>query len=251
MRKNIIIGAVMGIGLAVGADVVVDEDFSGGQGSWATRAASGGVIFTNGAVNIAPSPNGQPGAAYLSYTPTTLADGETLRLTVDVSTTATQAKSRDVRMALGFADPLISGDSTSLAVPLSGYLVTLPTGDDNTDSRVTWNDGTSGDINFFNYSTQNLGDLALDNNYYVDSTAREWIFEITRSGNDLIFSGSFDGSVYSTSVTAAGVDVIPGFEFNTVGLAYAYNAGETVTYDNLRVEKSGGKSVKLLIFTSS
>ena len=227
-----------------GWNTLVNETFDAGQGGWATRCAEGNVRFTNGVVSITPNINGQPGAAYISYAPVTLADGETLRLSVDVSATQTSAGRRNIRIGLGSASPAIAGDSALISVPFSGYLATLPLGDDNTDSRITWNSAASGDINFFNNATATVGDLGLDDSLYVDSTPKEWILDIMRVGDTLQFSGSFDGSAFSGTVpTASGDNLLSDFTFNTLGLAYAYSPGETAVYDNVRLEVSSSATV--------
>jgi sialate O-acetylesterase len=141
-------------------------------------------------------------------------------------------------MALGYAAPLVEGDSTTLAIPMSGYAASLSTGNDNADPRVTWVDNAGGVVNFFNSSTANLGELAMDDSLYADATMRRYDFIITRDGSSLVFSGSFDGSPFSTTVAAGPPNLIPDFQFNTVGLAYAYSPGESVSYDNVAVKVS-------------
>ncbi|MCF7818839.1 MAG: sialate O-acetylesterase, partial [Kiritimatiellales bacterium] len=220
--------------------VLVNDNLDAGQGSWATRAALvGTVVFADAAVKVSPHPtNGQPGAAYLSFSTVTLQDGATLRMTVDVSTTDTLTDARNLRIGLGSANPLITGNSTTITVPLTGYSCSAPSGGNATDPRVSWVNSGAGALNFFNSSTALIGDMALDNSVSVGTNPVTWVWAVTRSGSDLIFSGSLGGTAFGSTVVASGANVISNFQFNTVGLGYAYSMGEVATYDNVRLEVS-------------
>lgn len=218
---------------------ILVDDFSAGKGDWATRSNSPtNVVFTNGVVRISPNPNnGQPGSAYLGFDTVTLLDGETLRMSADVATDYAEPKLRDLRIALGLANPAIAGDSTVLAVPMDGYLATMPSGGSTTNSRVSWIDAAGGTINFFNASTALVGDIPLGESVSATNTLKTWVLEITRSDSNLVFTGSFDGTAFGGSATATGAAVIANFKFNTLGLGYAYATGQIATFDNVKLER--------------
>ncbi len=219
------------------AVVVLQDDFSGGKGAWVARAIAGGAIaFTDGAVKISPDVRKeQPVSVFRDIGTVVLRDGDTLRITVDVSTSFTTAKDRDLRIGLGFSNPAISGDSTVLLVPLTGYICGIPSAGSTADPRIIWVNAGGGSLNFFNSSTATVGNPALDNKVSASSSPKTWVFEITRNGNELVFSGSLGGNPFG-KVIASGDRVINGFQFNTVGLSYAYAGGQTAMYDNLKVE---------------
>lgn len=226
--------------------VLVNDNLDAGRGEWATRSAAGKVVFTNGVVQVSPNAStGQPGAAYLSFDTVTLQDGQTLRLTVDVanSRTTLKATDRDIRIGLGYAEPPITGTSATLTVPLDGYSLSAPSAGSATDSRATWVNAAGGVINFFNSATASAGDLSLDNSVWVSTSPSTWVWEVTRSGTNLVFSGSLAGTAYATTGLASGANVIANFQFNTIGLAYAYSMGEVATYDNVRLEVSAAAVV--------
>lgn len=239
MKQGILAMVVALVGATANASVIVDENFSGGQGSWAIRASVDKVVFADGVVKVSPNPStGQPGAAYLAFSTVTLQDGQTLRMTVNVANTRTALKAtdRDVRIGLGFADAAITGTSTTLAVPLDGYSLSAPSAGSGTDPRASWIDANGGAINFFNSATATVGDMALNNGVSIGTSLGTWVWEVTRSGSDLIFSGSLNGTAFTSTATATGANVVQNFQFNTVGLAYAYSTGEIATFDNLKIE---------------
>ncbi|MCF7818838.1 MAG: hypothetical protein K9M54_13255 [Kiritimatiellales bacterium] len=87
------------VGATANASVIVDENFDAGQGSWVKRANPlTSIAFTGGAVNINPQANTQPNATNLSFDAVTLQDGETLRMTVDISTTDALSDARNLRI---------------------------------------------------------------------------------------------------------------------------------------------------------
>lgn len=222
---------------ALQAAIILGPDSFDSQGSWVSRAPAGGGATFTGQATITGATNGQPSALYHSFSSQTLADGETLRLSVDVSTPNTTSRARDIRVAFGFANPLISGDGTAVGVPLSGYLLTLPSGGNTTDPRVSWTDNGGSDINFFNTGSSTvIGSPGLSNTVSVGTSFVPLVYEITRTGTDLSFTGSLDGTAFTGSVLATGADVISGYQFNTVGLAYLFQPGQTANFDNLTVE---------------
>lgn len=215
---------------------MVRDDFSGGQGSWAARGAEESIRFEDGAMDMTPT-GARSAAAYHVFDPIALRDGETLRLTVDVSTDRADPRAGDIRVGLGFAHPPILS-AAEQAVPLAGYYLRIPSGGDTRDIPVMWKPETMEPDYFFDDSgTVSLGQLG--NTRTVGSVPVELVFEITRSGEELIFSGRLDGAVQTTTATATGDQVIDRFLFNTVGLAYRHSSDHTVTYDNVRVELSG------------
>ncbi|MCF7818837.1 MAG: hypothetical protein K9M54_13250 [Kiritimatiellales bacterium] len=101
---------------------------------------------------------------------------------------------------------------------------------------MSWVNPGAGTLNFFNSATALVGDMALDNSVSVGTTSITWVWEVTRSGSDLVFSGSLGGTAFG-STTATGANVLQNFQFNTVGLGYVFStAAETATYDNLKIE---------------
>lgn len=240
MKKWMAVGLMMAIGLTARATVIVSNDFSSGQGDWARRGNPVTLIaFTNGAVNITPMANGQPCAAYLSFSPVTLQDGDMLRMTVDVSSATVVSGAKLIRSGFGFADPLITGDAVSSSVPMRGYTCSLPSAGNATDPAVTWIN-TGAPVNFFNTATANIGNMSLVNTVSVGSTPKTWVFEATRSGNDIIFSGSLGGTAFGSTATATGGNVISNFQFNTVGLAAYVDQTAPVIYDNVKIELVAG-----------
>lgn len=240
MKKYI--GIISGLFLAVSVSfslpmTVLQDDFSGGRGDWATRVQANGATaeFANNSVSLTPAGSAQPVSVYHSFAPVTLEDGFTLRLTVNVSSANEASRTRDIRLGLGFADPLITGDvEGTLAVPLAGYLATAPSGGATEDSRI-WRTGFDGSVNFFNNTETLLGDMT--NMASVEQTPVTWVWEITRFGDDLVFGGSLNGVAFGgDTVTATGADVIDGYVFNTVALAHAYQAGQTVTFHDMHLE---------------
>jgi hypothetical protein len=227
----------MTAGFTAFAGEVLYDDFSANQeGGWATRYGTGSVVFSNETVMITPNPNGQPSAAYHAFTPTVLLDGDTLRMTVDISTDDLDARDRDIRIALGNASTPITGYSGILSVPLSGYLITFPISGSGADPRVSWIDSASANMNFFNSSTANIGDPSLDNNVFLDATPKTAVLEITRSGTNLVFTGSLGGTDFGFAVTASVPNIVSNYTFNTAGLGYAYAVGQVGTFDNVKVE---------------
>lgn len=249
MKKLCLMILVLTGVLTVFAGEVLYEDFSSGQGSWATRYGTGDVVFSNETAVIIPNPNGQPSAAYHAFAPTVLLDGDVLRLTVDISTDDLDVRNRDIRIALGNASSPITGYSGTLSIPLSGYLLTFPV-NGGTDPRVSWIDSSSADMNFFNSQTALIGDPSLDNSVYLDATPKTAIFEIARDGTNLVFTGSLDGTEFGFAVTASVPNIVSNYTFNTAGLGYAYAAGQVGTFDNVKVELNPSPDTVELFLTT-
>lgn len=242
MRKSILgiilTSLAVGGALSASASIVFQDNFDSGKGTWANRLASTNysVNFTGGQVKI--KNNGQPTATYHDFTETVLADGKTLRLTVDVATDSAVAQGGALRIGLGFAKSAITGDAAAGNVPLSGYYITVPSVGSTNDPKVTWTSPGvgSGTSNFFNSATALIGAPTLDNSVSVSSTMKTWVIDVTRSGTNLLFTGSLDGTAFGATVIASGSNVISGFTFNELALANYSAGGATATYDNLKVE---------------
>jgi hypothetical protein len=217
-----------------GTPVDVNEDFSGGKGNWVTRAQAGYAVFNGSTFSIRGWDVNQPGAAYLAFAPTTLQDGQTLRLSADIQVSDPTGKGYSVRMGLGYANPIMNTDVASVSATLSGYFLQLPTQGDTAWNplvyKVTDSSGGSG-VNFFATTSQAIG-YPLSSEKVSNSSMTPVLFEITRTGNNLSFSTTLNGNT-STTVTETGAT---SFQFNTVGLAYGYAGAATATYDNVTVK---------------
>jgi hypothetical protein len=212
---------------------LVDENFSGGKGSWVTRAQAGYAVFNGSTFSIRGWDVNQPGAAYLAFAPTTLQDGQTLRLSADVKVSDPTGTGYSVRMGLGYANPIMNTDVASVNATLSGYFLQLPTQGDTAWNprvwKVTDSSGGSG-VNFFATGTS-LG-FPLSSEKVSNSSMTPILFEITRTGNNLSFSTTLNGNT-STTVTENNA---ANFQFNTMGLAYGYAGTATATYDNVKID---------------
>jgi hypothetical protein len=213
----------------------VDEDFSAGQGAWVTRAQAGYAVFNGSTFLIrAWDGGGNPGAAYLAFTPTALQTGETLRLSADIKVSDLTGLGYSVRMGLGYANPIMTTDVAGVNATLSGYFLQLPTqGDTGWNPlvyKVTDSSGGSG-VNFFGTTSQSIG-FPMSAEKVSNLAMTPVLFEITRTNNNLLFSTTINGNK-STTVTENNAT---NFQFNTVGLAYGYAGAAIATYDNVKVE---------------
>jgi len=219
------------------SEVIFQDDFGvGSSDNWATRLLPGASIEFRDALILTPNADDpQPASAYRSFQSVSLADGEVLRITFEVSASSPDALHQNLKIGLGFADPLIIETSGDLGVPLRGYNATLPI---NTTygSVVRWVDGSSNnELNFFNDETVVVGSSSsFPAGASVTTVSKTVAWEIARYGSTLEFSGSLDGTEFSSG-TAMGENVLPDFEFNTVGVSFAYD-GASVTYENLKLE---------------
>ena len=91
-----------------------------------------------------------------------------------------------------------------------------------------------------------LGSAALDDAASITDVPKRAVLDITRSGSELLLSGSLDGWDFSTAVTAAGANVISNFQFNTIALGYAFSNSKVATYDNIALEVLGEPSATSL-----
>jgi len=206
-----------------------------GKGAWSVVAQSGKSLFEGGAMKLSSWDVNQPASAYLDFPDVTLKDGQTLSLSVDISTTRTEARASDIRFGLGFADPAITVDPASVLVPLSGYSCWIPSAGDASDVFVIRVDAEGGPANFFNSGTS-PGAMAVATTSAVGTTSVPCLFQITRRGDELVFSGSIDGNTYESVVVATGADVFSDFKYNTIALGYAWSPSDFVSYDNVRLE---------------
>jgi hypothetical protein len=219
----------------VDGTLLVDEDMDAGKGAWSVFAQSGKSSFEGGAMKLSSWDNYQPASAYFDFPDVTLKDGHTLSLSVDISTTRTEARASDIRFGLGFADPAITVDPASVLVSLSGYSCWIPSAGDASDVFVIRVDAAGGPANFFNSGTS-PGAMAVATTSAVGTTSVPCMFQITRRGDELVFSGSIDGNTYESMVVATGADVFSDFKYNTIALGYAWSPSDFVSYDNVRLE---------------
>lgn len=213
------------------------DDFSNGNTAdgWVEYANGRGAydFGTTGAATISPN-IGQPPSMWYPFADRVLADGETLRLSVDVMKTGATAQGSAVRFGLGYGDPLATGGGNP---PVDGYQFTVASLGNDTDPAVQWMDGTP-TINWGNAQTTGHGSLALDNNdaYTItDSELRTVQIDLKRSGTDYIARITVNGGQSGTQ-TWSSVGEIDDFKFNTIGLLAPYNAGEVFTFDNVVVQ---------------
>ncbi|MEM6748857.1 MAG: hypothetical protein AAF612_00135 [Planctomycetota bacterium] len=225
------------------------ESFEDGQGAWAVRDTGGtppsGVTFASELV-LSKGSNGQPTSTYHLIDDDAspdgdgfvLAEGDILRVRFDAAVSRTDPRNNDLRVALGFADPAVTGDLTgSLSVPLDGYYLTIPTSGGAGLPGVNFQDSMGGATNFFNDAANVAALGALDGLGTVASTGlTDVVFEIERDGNDLLFSAIIDGIASTAEVVATGAQVIDQFAFNTLAFAYAFTPNESATIDNILVE---------------
>ncbi len=220
------------------SQLIFQDDFAAGSSTdWATRLVNGASVQFSGALILTTDVfNAQPVAAYRSFNSVSLLDGEVLRMTFDLSASSPSAHNTFPRFALGFANPLITGTSGNLAVPLAGYHASLPI-KTTYPQIVNWvNASEATPLNFFNSATAMVGvGPWFPAGVSVTSVPKPVVWEIARIGSDLTFSGSLDGTSFSAG-SATGANVLPDFKFNTVGLAYGYEGNTSATYDNFRLE---------------
>lgn len=220
---------------------LLSDDFSSNsQGGWIDRGL-GSVDFSTGAAAITMhASNGQPTALWQTFSAVTLANtGDYIEFSADVKISNTDSRNQDVRTGLGRSFGILAS-STDEEVPVDTYFATLPSNGNNTNSNVRFSNGALGDLkNVFNDGSSaalsNMGINDADSNS-VNSAFKTWVWRITRNvDDDLVLSGSFNGVDFTNTVTASGANIIDGYTFDSVGLAYAYKTGETATYDNVSV----------------
>ncbi len=239
IMKTLIIPFIAGllcVSPLMSTTVVLSDDFSGGTDDWAVRefTTQSSYEFSPGELQlVVGNTNTQPVTVYQNFTPVSLADGEILRLAVTVSSDNTTSRPGDLRIGLGFADPIFSGTSaTSPEGAIKGYHVRAPSGGNTSDLSVRWV-GDDDIQNFFNTSTTTIGSLVNSQTISDDETS--WVFEITRSGDNLIFGSSLNGAEFSNTIAASGANVINDFEFNTVALAHGFASNATAYFYDVEV----------------
>jgi hypothetical protein len=219
------------------ATPVFQDDFSDAGELWATRAVDiSKVLFDADTLILEVASNPQPVSAYRTFPAISLNDGDTLRLSVDVSISLSGDSLLPLRVALGYANPVIEGESTLIDVPLAGYHMSIPTSEVVINPRVAWVKSDGNDVAFFNSETAVLGDLLMASHTAVTPDPKKLVMEIARLGDLLALSGSLDGIPFANTIDVSDENVIPGFRFNTVGLSYGFEEGSSAIFDNVSVE---------------
>jgi hypothetical protein len=238
MKRLIQILAIACLTSPCQAETLLEVDFSKDRTIWGVRKPNPAMVgFGGDAMFMTVAEQGvQPVAAYTGFGPIVLQDGDSLRLTVQVASAHPEPRPRDIRIALGYAPHAITGLSQTLAVPLSGYFIALPSGGAANNPRISWVDNEGEDINFFNRVTSNIGNPRLTGGASVGINWTTVVFEIRREGNRLAFAGNLGEVDIAPTARASGDHLIEGFQFNTVGLACAFAAGHKVAFRNLKLE---------------
>jgi hypothetical protein len=211
------------------AQVILQDNFAASSsGNWATRLGSSGNITFSDALVISTG-NATVATAYRSFSTVSLADGQTLRMTFNVSVANELDRSYRIRFGLGFSNPLITGTSTTLTVPMSGYYAAFSTAPNTTAPSMNYvSANATNQKDFFSVETARIGNGPT--NTSVSTTTQAVVLDITRVGGDLTFSGSLGATALSLG-TATGANVLSNFEFNTVGFNN-YLTSPTVSYTN-------------------
>lgn len=190
---------------------------------------SGSIALTVGGRNP------QPVAAYSQFETIKLADGQAIQLQVDVATDSERDGGRDIRLGLGFSEMKIDS-SAILLVPIDGYYLSVPSGGSDVSPRVVWVDREGDAVNFFNSTSQLVGNPRFRGSVTATAEYKTLVFNIQRAGDSLVFSGSLDGMEFGQTLVASGVSVIPDFKFNTAGLAHAFANGDTAKFKNFSIK---------------
>lgn len=216
---------------------IFSDDFSNGDTAdgWVEYGNTRGAydFGSTGVATISPN-TGQPPSMWYPFADRVLADGERLRLSVDVMKSGSTPQGTALRLGIGYGDPLATGDGVP---PVDGYQFSVASYGNDTDPVVQWMDGTP-TINWGNAATRSHGSLALDNNddfTLSSSELRTVQIDLERSGTDYIARITVNGGVSATQ-TWSSVGEIDDFKFNTIGLMAPYNAGEVFTFDNVVVQ---------------
>ena len=227
------------------ADTTLFEDtFSDGatKDSWVQMNNGATTFGYDGQATIVPA-IGNPSSLWHNFSDTVLQQGETLKLSFEVQMSSTTSQTAPIRFGLGYSAAALV-DGRNLSIPADGYIGLVPfLGNDN-DPSISWMEGP---INWGNAQTAGQGSLALDNNdlYTItNSELRTVTFEITRdAGDSLRAVMTVNGE--STAILGALANSISDFKFNALGLIAPYNAGETFTYDNVKVEILSGNALEV------
>jgi hypothetical protein len=236
MKPALLLISLFSISFPMGAvTVLIDDDFSAGQGDWAIRKQQlAGVEFEDSAVKLMP--RNQPAAVYRTFNDIALLDGEAFRFTVVASVEDIEARTRALRIGFGYSSPPLRGESDALRIPMNGYWFSFPTLGDLTPVRVAHSGFVppDEDINFFNTVIANLGNIPVSGSVGNDPVLLS--VEVARSGDDFVFSASMDGVELTEVVIASADNVIEEFRFNTVGMAFQFTADGSATYESARLE---------------
>jgi arylsulfatase B len=205
--------------------------FSEGKGAWSVRGPSD-VSFENGKMVLSGSRTGQPIAVYRPLEPVHLLDGQTLKLQATVSTSRNAPRDNDIRMSIGFAEGTIE-DSPKLAVSMHGWHFSVPSGGKQAGIRAARVERTGQPENFFNSpeASRKIGDLKLPGS--VSSHPQSWEVLLTREGTRLLLSGSLSGVAAAGNLELGSELSEDDFTFNTLGVAYAFSPGETLTAEQV------------------
>jgi len=214
--------------------LLVQDDFSSQNPAWAFSGPAGSKAeIAGGALTLTVSDRSSlSSAAYLPFRTIELKDGQILQLRVEVSTATKGERAADIRMGLGFSDPVVAPGSDSKA-GVSGYFTGAPSGKGRS-IHYRRHDASREKSDFLYGVTETLGGGL--NRAFVSSEPTEWIFEISRSGDRLSFSGGLAGEMFPGGVFAEGDQVIPDFRFNTIALGYLYSRGQSCTFHNVSLE---------------
>lgn len=240
---------ILAIGVAMimpvsAAITVFSDNFNNGDTAdgWILDYASrmGSTDYGSGGQLVAVTANAQPAGLWHTFTDTTLADGQILRLTVDVMMSRSTAQNRSIRFGLGYAaDPISNGN-------VAGYQWGMSHNGSNADPMVDWLASPS---NWGNATTTSHGSMLLDDNdlYTVNNSEMCTVqIDLERSGTDYISQVTINSGVSGTT-TWSSAGEIADFKFNAVGLFTPYNNGETWTYDNVTVEVIPEPSAGILL----
>jgi hypothetical protein len=216
------------------AATLFEDTFSDGntRDGWVQRVNGGTTYGYNGVATIVPGA-GQPSSLWHNFADTVLERGAILKLSVDVMMSDPASQTRPIRFGLGYSGaPLVDGSNNN--TPVDGYHLGLPFLGNDSDPQYQWMDGP---INWGNALTTSFGAGALDNTdiYTVDNAVLRTIsFEISRSPSDVLCAEASVNGAYAGSVILT--VQLPNFEFNALGFMAPYNAGETFSYDNVKLE---------------
>lgn len=218
--------------------LLFESDFVSGQRStWAVRkveAATAGFGNNSLFLRLGPA-NPLPIAAFHGFDEIALADGQSMELSFEVACADPTDKPRSIRIALGHTTAPIRGMSSRFEVAMSGFMLTLPSGESKRAPRLFRIDTASKPVNFFRVGGENLGDMPAGRSASVSANWTVVQFVIKRVGDTLEFSGEFAGNplrrTLSTPLPAGG----GGHRWNVLGLAYINSAEQTVAFRKVRL----------------
>jgi hypothetical protein len=212
----------------------LESPAAGTRGDWVVCAAEPKVAFAGEQIQLTGSGNGQPVAVYLPIAPVELQNGQTLRVSATVSTSRSEPRESDIRLAVLQADGRITAESARQALPMRGYHFAAPAGGKTSGIRAARVEQTARPEMFFNApkASRPVGTLKLAES--VSSAPKIWVVELTRRNDRLFLSGRLGGEVSAQPVELGG----DFFSFNAIGLACCYSPGEVLTISNVSVAVS-------------